>query len=329
MGGDFGPAVTVPASVAAVQQSSAISLTLIGDQAKIETLLVQSQCVPSERIRILHTDQLIGMDEKPAVALRKKQDSSTYRAIELVSQKEADACVSAGNTGALMAIGRHLLQTFPGVDRPAIVTAFPTLEGRCFVLDLGANAIAQPQHLAQFAIMANAMAQQVYKLSSPRIGLLNIGKEATKGNDLVQLADALIGESEQLNYVGFVEANDIFEGKIDIAVCDGFVGNVMLKTMESVAAMIDQLVERQLENEPLSTEDSAKIAPLLDNVRSQIDPGQYNGASFLGLQGIVVKSHGAADQAGFEQAIHTAIAEVQAHLPAQIQRQLSVSLPAN
>lgn len=323
MGGDFGPTVTVPASVAVLLRNPKLSLSLVGDQPQIEAFIAELDPSIKQRIQVIHTDEVIGMDVKPSVALRKKQNSSTYRAIELVSQGHADACVSGGNTGALMAIGRHLLSTFDGVDRPAIVTAFPTLEGRCFVLDLGANSAAQPHYLSQFAVMANAMVEQVYEVSSPRIGLLNIGKEAGKGNDLVQSAHSLISDIKNLNYIGFIEANDIFEGNVDIAVCDGFVGNVMLKTMESVATMVDQLIERQLEKEPLSVDDSAKIAPLLNNVRRQADPAQYNGASFLGLQGTVVKSHGAADKTGFEQALYTAIAEVKVNLPKAIQEQVA------
>ena len=323
MGGDFGPAVTVPASLAALQQNQNLFLTLVGDQSQIEELIAPIGNALSERIGIVHTPDIIGMDDKPSVALRKKQNSSTYRSIELVSQGHADACVSAGNTGALMAIGCHLLKTFPGVDRPAIVSAFPTQEGRCFVLDLGANASVQPHYLSQFSVMANAMLTSAYGIASPRIGLLNIGKEAGKGNELAQLADGLIRDVEGLNYVGFVEPGDIFEGRIDIAVCDGFVGNVMLKTMESVAAMVDQLVARQMVNESLSAADSDTIAPVLDRVRKNINPGQYNGASFLGLQGVVVKSHGCADQAGFEHALYTAAIEAEYDLPSRIHQQIA------
>ncbi|MBV1959096.1 MAG: phosphate acyltransferase PlsX [Pseudomonadales bacterium] len=323
MGGDFGPVVTVPASLAALQRNQNLSLTLIGDRPQIEALISQAGNTLCERIRIIHTPDVIGMDEKPSVALRKKQNSSTYRAIELVSQGHADACVSAGNTGALMAIGCHLLKTFPAVDRPAIASAFPTLEGRCFVLDLGANATAQPHYLSQFSVMANAMLTSVYGVASPRIGLLNMGKEAGKGNELAQRADGLISDIEDLNYIGFIEPEDIFDGRVDIAVCDGFVGNMMLKTMESVAAMVDQLVARQMVNESLSVADSDTIAPLLARVRKNIDPGQYNGASFLGLQGVVVKSHGGADQPGFEQALYTAVVEAKYDLPSRIQQQIA------
>lgn len=326
MGGDFGPAVTIPASLAVLEQSPGLSLTLVGDQSQIEaqidTSMAQSGTHHPERIAIVHTPDVIEMDDKPSVALRKKKNSSTYRAIELVSQGRVDACVSGGNTGALMAIGCHLLKTYPGIDRPAIVSAFPTLEGRCFVLDLGANAAAQPRYLSQFAVMANAMTNLVYGVSSPRIGLLNMGKEAGKGNELVQAADLLIREIDDLNYVGFIEANDIFEGKVDIAVCDGFVGNVMLKTMESVAAMVDQRVEQQLQKEQLSARDSDKISPLLARVRHQIDPGRFNGASFLGLQGTVIKSHGAADQSAFERALHTASAHARFDLPTRIHERI-------
>jgi glycerol-3-phosphate acyltransferase PlsX len=323
MGGDFGPAITVPASLAALQQNQNLFLTLVGDQSQIEGLIPSIGGALSERIGIIHTPDVIGMDEKPSAALRKKQNSSSYRAIELVSQGHADACVSAGNTGALMAIGCHLLKTFPTVDRPAIVSAFPTLEGRCFVLDLGANATAQPHYLSQFSVMANAMLTSVYGVASPRIGLLNMGKEAGKGNELAQRADGLISDIEDLNYIGFIEPEDIFEGRVDIAVCDGFVGNMMLKTMESVAAMVDQLIARQMAKEPLSVVDSDTIAPLLGRVRENIDPGQHNGASFLGLQGIVVKSHGGADQLGFEQALCTAASEVEYDLPSRIQQKIA------
>lgn len=335
MGGDFGPVVTVPASLAALQQNQDLFLTLVGDQPRIETLIGSVGSTLNERIRIIHAPDTIGMDEKPSLALRKKQNSSTYRSVELVSEGRADACVSAGNTGALMAIGCHLLKTFPGVDRPAIISPFPTLDGRCFVLDLGANASAQPHYLSQFAIMADAMLTSVYGVVSPRVGLLNMGKEVGKGNELAQHADGLIRKTAELNYVGFVEPGDIFEGRVDIAVCDGFVGNMMLKTMESVAAMVDQMIVRQMAKGPFSDEelgagsatdsgtDSGTTAvPLIDRIRADINPDQYNGASLLGLRGTVVKSHGAADQVGFEHALCTAAVEVEFDLPSKIQQQI-------
>lgn len=323
MGGDYGSAVTVPASLAVLQKLPTLSLTLVGDQSEIESQIAAFGTAASDRIQIVHTEEVIQMDDKPSIALRKKKNSSTYQAIELVSQTAAQACVSAGNTGALLAIGCYLLKTFPGVDRPAIVSAFPTLDGRCFILDLGANAAVQPQSLCQFAVMANAMLEAIYDIASPRVGILNMGKEVGKGNELVQLADELIRKIEPLNYIGFVEPSDIFEGRVDIAVCDGFVGNMMLKTMEGVASMVDQLLAKQINKKELIGEHSSTISALLSTVRGQLDPRKYNGASFLGLQGIVVKSHGAADQSSFEQALYTAIAAVESDLPNQIRKRVA------
>jgi len=280
-----------------------------------------------QRISITHATQRVEMDDPPSRALRNKRDSSMRIAINLVKEGKADACVSAGNTGALMATARYVLKTLPGIDRPAIITALPNMQGTCtHVLDLGANIDTAPEHLFQFAVMGSVLTQAVDNLPNPRIGLLNIGQEEIKGNERVKEAAKLIASSSNINYIGFVEGDDIYKGNVDVVVCDGFVGNVALKTTEGVAKMISHYVKQSFTQNWLTRLAAIVSLPIINNLRNKIDPRRYNGASLLGLRGIVIKSHGSADILSFSYAIKEALVEVQKNVPSQIKQQLGILL---
>jgi glycerol-3-phosphate acyltransferase PlsX len=261
------------------------------------------------------------MDEAPSSALRGKKDSSMRVAINLVKEGKADACVSAGNTGALMATGRFVLKTLSGIDRPAIISALPSIEGHTHVLDLGANIDCTSEHLFQFAVMGSVLATAVDNIEHPRVGLLNIGEEEIKGNDTVKIAAQLLAESE-LNYTGFVEGDDIYKGGTDVVVCDGFVGNVALKTSEGVAKMISHYMKEEFSRNILTKMVGLVTLPVLKSFRKKIDPRKYNGASLVGLRGIVIKSHGGADVVAFENAINIALVEVDKAVPQKIRSHL-------
>ena len=261
------------------------------------------------------------MDERPAQVLRGKPDSSMRQALELVRGGEAQACVSAGNTGALMALSRYLLKTLPGIDRPAMVTAMPTATGSCHLLDLGANVDCTAEHLYQFAVMG-AVAAEALGVVRPRVALLNVGTEEIKGNQQVKLASGLLRQVRELNYIGFVEGDGLYRGEADVVVCDGFVGNVVLKASEGLAALIAARLEAQFRSSPLARLAGMLALPLLRRLRDDLRPAQHNGASFLGLQGIVVKSHGAAGPEGFRSAIRRALAEIRENLPQRLHGRL-------
>lgn len=313
MGGDHGLSVTVPACVKVINQIPNLHLIMVGDQSMLETLLAAQGNFDHSRISIHHASQQVGMDEPPSSALRNKKDSSMRVAINLVKQQEAQACVSAGNTGALMATARFVLKTIPGIDRPAIVARLPARDRQQHnirMLDLGANVDSNADHLYQFAVMGSVLAACVDEIQSPRVGLLNIGEEEIKGNDLVKRAAHLLSESPYINYQGFIEGDKIFLGEVDVIVCDGFVGNVALKTLEGAAKLIGNFT-RDAFNENIFTRLAALVAmPVLKRLRKRIDPSRYNGASLLGLQGIVIKSHGGADIPAFANAVMEAVEEV-------------------
>jgi glycerol-3-phosphate acyltransferase PlsX len=275
----------------------------------------------SERLQIVHASQVVEMDEHASQALRTKKDSSMRVAINMVKEGQADACVSAGNTGALMATARFVLKTLSGVDRPAICTALPTINGHTHVLDLGANVDSSADHLFEFAVMGSVLASAVNNLSEPSVGLLNIGEEEIKGNERVKEAARLLSHSA-LNYKGFVEGDGIYLGHADVIVCDGFVGNVMLKTTEGVAKMISTFMKEEFKRNPLRMLGGLLALPALRALKRRIDPRVYNGASLLGLQGIVIKSHGGADDYAFGKAILVAHKEVKENVPARISRHL-------
>ncbi|MDM8559277.1 phosphate acyltransferase PlsX [Candidatus Parabeggiatoa sp. HSG14] len=327
MSGDHGPSVVVPAALKILSEQEDLHLILVGNESILNQVLGHQPASVTQRISIYHAEQQVEMDEAPSHALRNKKDSSMRVAINLVKQQKADACVSAGNTGALMATARYVLKTLPGIDRPAITTALPNMLGTCtHVLDLGANIDVSPEHLFQFAVMGTVLTQAVNNLPNPRIGLLNIGQEEIKGNERVKEAAKLLTSSPSINYVGFVEGDEIYKGTVDVVVCDGFVGNVSLKTTEGVAKMISHYVKQSF-NKNLWTRFAALISlPIIKNLRQKIDPRRYNGASLLGLRGIVIKSHGGADVLSFTHAIKEAIIEVQKNVPSQISHQLATLL---
>ena len=320
MGGDIGVAVCVPAGLTLARQRHELSLILVGQTEKIEPLLQGFEDIES-RVRIVDAREVVGMDESPADALRKKKNSSLRFAIDLVRRGEADACVSAGNTGALMATGRFVLKTLPGISRPAIMTAVPTMQGHAHMLDLGANTNCSPENLFQFAVMGSVVASQIENISRPRIGLLNIGVEDIKGNDTVREAAALLGASA-LNYVGFVEGDDIFEQKADVVVCDGFSGNVALKSIEGTSRLITHYLRQEFKSGLYGKLAGIIARPVLNSLATKLDPRRYNGASLVGLNGIVIKSHGGADEIAFQQAIQTAMIEVEKAVPDQIRKML-------
>ena len=318
MGGDHGADTVIPAAINLLKHRDEVRLVLVGDQALLEERLSQAGFNGSnDRLIIHHASEIVDMDESPSRALRFKKDSSMRVAINLVKDGTAQACVSAGNTGALMATARYVLKTLPGIDRPAISSAIPSIEGFTEVLDLGANVDCSAEHLFQFAVMGSVLASAVHGLDNPRVGLLNIGEEEIKGNDQVKEAARLLAGSS-LNYIGFVEGNDIFKGGVDVVVCDGFVGNVALKTSEGVAKMVSHFMREAFSRNLLTKLAGAIAMPVLKAFRSRIDPRRYNGASLLGLRGIVIKSHGGADAFAFENAINVAVLEVEKAVPDRI-----------
>ncbi|HEB95061.1 MAG TPA: phosphate acyltransferase PlsX [Sedimenticola thiotaurini] len=305
MGGDHGAEVVVPAAIDYLKRYPGVELILVGREEVIRGHLGQASGDP--RLRIHHATQEVAMDELPSKALRGKKDSSMRVAIDLVKQGEADACVSAGNTGALMATARFVLKMLPQVDRPAIITAIPSIDGHTWVLDLGANVDCTAEHLFQFAVMGSELVAAVDDeiAAPPRIGLLNIGQEEIKGNEQVKQAHELLSASD-LNYIGYVEGDGIYLGGVDVVVTDGFVGNVALKSSEGVAKMIGHYLKEGFKRNLLTRLAGLVAMPVLWGFRRKIDPRRYNGASLLGLRGVVIKSHGGADVLAFENAIRIA-----------------------
>lgn len=315
MGGDYGPRVTVPAAFECLINHSELRLILVGDQVAINAALPASARELNTRYSVVHSPSVVAMDEAPSSALRNKQDSSMAKALTLVKEGQASACVSAGNTGALMALGRFLLGTPEGIGRPAFISEVPTLSGHCHVLDLGANLDCTPQQLQQFAIMGSIVSQAVDGCEKPRVALLNVGHEATKGNEQVRETAELLNGLEKLNYIGFVEGSDIFSGRAEVIVCDGFVGNVALKTSEGLANMIGNLLKQALGQNLFTRVLGLLARPTFKKLAEQINPANRNGASLLGLEGIVIKSHGNADQRGFAQAMRRAVREIESNVP--------------
>ena len=316
MSGDLGVAATVPAALSMLRQHQDLELILVGRQELIEPLL-KSSAERTERLRIHDAREIVAMDEHPADALRKKKDSSMRVAINLVKSGDAGACVSAGNTGALMATGRFVLKTISGIDRPAIMAGIPTQTGRLHMLDLGANTGCTPEQLFQFGCMGAVVVKDIEGIDQPRIGLLNIGEEAIKGNDTVREAAEMF-ENSDLNYVGFIEGDALGQKKADVVVCDGFNGNVALKTMEGTARLVRQFLIEEFKSGIYGRLAGMIAWPVLRSLSKRVDPRRYNGASLVGLSGIVVKSHGGADALAFEQAIQVARVEVENGVPEQI-----------
>jgi len=323
MGGDHGPHVTVPAALHALKQNNEINIVLVGLTDAIESELRAHGAKVGPRLRIHHASEVVNMDEPPQSALRGKKDSSMRVAINLVKSGEASACVSAGNTGALMAIARFVLKTLPGIDRPAIASTLPTQKGQVYMLDLGANADCTAEHLLQFAIMGAMLVSCVEHKERPTVGLLNIGSEDIKGNEVVKQAGELLRASH-LNFYGNVEGNDIYKGTTDLIVCDGFVGNVALKTSEGLAQMMGRFLTLEFKRNIFTKLTALVAMPVLRAFKRRLDPRRYNGASLLGLRGIVVKSHGGADSFAFQHAIDTAIEEARSGVLRRISEQLAI-----
>jgi len=325
MSGDRGPSVSVPAALAAAREFRDVRFTLTGRQVDLERELTG---VALPNVSCLFATEVVEMTDHPREALRRKKDSSMRRAIDLVKANDAHACVSAGNTGALMATAHFVLKMLPGVERPAIVSLIPSRGGHTYMLDLGANASCTPAQLCQFAVMGSVLAADLEGAHErPRVGLLNIGEEEVKGNDTVQAAHNLMAAAD-INYVGFVEGHDIFSDKVDVVVTDGFTGNIALKVMEGASRLITNAMREEFARSPLRKLGYLAARPALDALRARIDPRLYNGAAMVGLNGIVIKSHGGIDQFGFQRAIEVAILEARDDVPAQIAQRMSVSRDA-
>lgn len=323
MGGDFGPPVTVPACLQILQRYPDLVLILVGDKAVLEKYL-RNQSFDKNRLLIKHASQQVGMDELPSSALRTKKDSSMRVAINQVKEGNAKACVSAGNTGALMATARFVLKTLPGVDRPAIISTFPTIDPdkNVRVLDLGANVDSTPQSLVQFAIIGSVLASAVDNIHNPKIYLLNIGEEEIKGNELVKQTAQLLSSYKLVNYIGYIEADIIHSGEADVVVCDGFVGNVTLKTTEGTARFIARLMREAFMRNSVTKLIGLLVKPVLKSFVKRIDPGRYNGATFIGLNGTVIKSHGGANMQAFARAIEEAVMGVEKNVPERIRHEV-------
>jgi len=322
MGGDHGAHVTVPAALNVARGDPDASFILVGMQDAIERELRRHGAAPDLRMSVRHASQVVEMNEAPTAAMRGKKDSSMRVAVNLVEQGEAAACVSAGNTGALMAISRFVLGMLPGIDRPAIATILPSLKGHTYILDLGANVDCTPEHLLQFGIMCSELVSAVEGKQRPTVGLLNIGSEDIKGNDQVKGAAELMRASG-LNFYGYVEGDDIYKGTTDVVVCDGFVGNVALKTSEGLAQMLATYLREEFGRNAFSRLAGLLARPVINAFKNRVDHRRYNGASLLGLRGVVVKSHGSADAFAFGFAIRRAIEEARTGVLAHITERMA------
>lgn len=332
MGGDFGPRATVMGAAQALQVHPSLEVRLFGRRVDMEEVLAHlpSRFTPVlSRLSLADSPTIIAEDMKPSSALRAPRDSSLAMMLECVVAGEADAAVSAGNTGALMALSRQALGTVADIPRPAISTAIPTRDGgRCYLLDLGANVEASAERLVDFALMGDVMAREVDGVIRPRVALLNVGVEGTKGTASVRQADAWLRDLDDLGYLGFVEGDGVFSGEVDVVVCDGFVGNAVLKASEGLARMLIERVQQTFEAHWSSRLVGLLAQPALRRLKGQLDPVRYNGASLLGLGGIVVKSHGGADATGFAHAVSRAVLEVEQALPARLACELAKRRPA-
>ena len=322
MGGDHGPSVTVHASLQFLEERADARVILVGLDAPLTAALAKSRSSAKDRIAVRACTEVVTMDDPPAEALRRKKDSSMRVAINLVKDGEAQACVSAGNTGALMAIARFVLKTLPGIDRPAIASQLPTRKGVTTALDLGANVNCTPAQLVQFAVMGSALATAVEGIERPTVGLLNIGEEDIKGNNVVKETAELL-KSAPINFHGNVEGDDIYRGTTDVVVCDGFVGNVALKVSEGLVVMLYEFLRSEFTANPARKLAALMAMPALSAFKKRVDPRRYNGATLVGLKGVVVKSHGSADITGFMHALMKANAEVVGDVLSKIAREIA------
>ncbi len=325
MSGDHGLPVTVAAVLSCLQEDAGLHVSLVGDKDAVNAELGHHRAEVGERLQIVHASEVVAMDELPSRALRGKKDSSMRVAINLAEQGKVDAVVSAGNTGALMATARFVLKTLPGIDRPAIVSAIPALRKHVHMLDLGANAECTSEQLFQFAVMGSALITAMQGKQQPKVALLNIGSEEIKGSDTIRTAAAML-QASSLNYIGYIEGDGVFLSDVDLVVCDGFVGNVALKTGEGVAKMIREFVKEEFASNLFHKMAALAAMPALKALARRIDPRYYNGATLLGLNGTVVKSHGSADAIGFANAIRVGVREVQQDVPSRISHLLGEAI---
>lgn len=324
MGGDFGPQVTIPATLAIRSTVPDLEFILVGDQDTINSLVKKSGSQTDSRLHIQHASEVVAMDESPTHALRRKPDSSMRVAMNLVKNGSASACVSAGNTGALTAIAHVVLRPLPGIHRPAIISQVPTINGHVNLLDLGANVDSSAQDLYQFGIMGTTFVKYMEGIANPSVALLNIGVEEIKGNQTIKDA-AVLFESSELNYQGYIEGDRIFAGDVDVIVCDGFSGNVVIKTGAGVSRFIQNTLREEFERNFMSKIAALVSRPTLKRTKLRIDPRVYNGAALIGLTGSVIKSHGAADQVAFQHALYKAVSEVKNKVPERINEQISAT----
>lgn len=331
MGGDHGPSVTVPAAVSFVRHEADAELVLVGLDEVIRAELKKLNALQHPRLKIINATEVVTMDDPLEIALRRKRDSSMRVAVTLVKDGVVQACVSAGNTGALMAVSRYILKTVPGVDRPAICTLLPNQKDvPTYMLDLGANVDCEPQHLHQFALMGSALVSALEGKARPTVGLLNIGKEDIKGNEVVKQTAALLRadhERGRLNFYGNVEGNDIFEGTTDIVVCDGFVGNVVLKASEGLGRFLKNVVKSEFKSSLINLLGGFVAQGALKAISRRMNPSRYNGASLLGLRGLVFKSHGGEDAYGYEWAIKRAYEAAKHDALSRITRTIAELIP--
>ncbi|MBK7422660.1 MAG: phosphate acyltransferase PlsX [Propionivibrio sp.] len=323
MGGDYGPVVTVRAAHEFVRKHDDVRVILVGLEEKIHPFLENTG---ESRVSVRHASEVVAMDDSPALALRNKKDSSMRVAINLVKHGEADACVSAGNTGALMAISRFVLKMLPGIDRPAICAILPTAVGHSHVLDLGANVDCSPEHLLQFGIMGASLVSAIEHKDWPTVGILNIGEEDIKGNEVVKRAAELLKDSG-LNFVGNIEGDGIYKGEAEVIICDGFVGNVALKASEGLAQMLGTFLRQEFSRNLLTRLVALIAMPVLKSFKKRVDHRRYNGATLLGLKGIVVKSHGSADVYSFTNALDRAAEEARTGVLERITQRVELQHP--
>ncbi|WP_019613352.1 phosphate acyltransferase PlsX [Psychromonas ossibalaenae] len=327
MGGDFGPHISLLATVKSLQLHPELSLIIVGNRSQILPFLKKHQLLDHSRLSFIHADNFISMEDNPVHVLRRGSGSSMHMALDLVAQGKADACVSAGNTGALMLLAKQALKTLPGISRPALVAALPNnCSGFTYLLDLGANLQCDSDTLFNFAVMGSVLCEKVQQIKSPRTALLNVGKENNKGNDVIKRSAGLLKQTKHINYAGFIEANELFSGRADVVVTDGFSGNVALKSYEGMGRVFLEQLDKAINTNIYSKLLGRLLRPILKKQLKHLHPDMYNGASLIGLRGIVVKSHGSANEVAFSYAIEQAIKEIQWQIPASIAKKLETVL---
>ena len=323
MGGDHGLSVTIPACIAVVKKQANLNLLLVGDEKQITTHLKRHGIKNHKQLTVVHAPEMVDMDELPSHALRKKKKSSMRIAINLVKDGQAQACISAGNTGALMATARFVLKTLPGIDRPAIIAELPTKHSKTRVIDLGANVDSCAEHLFQFAVMGSALIKAVDHKDKPTIAVLNVGVEEIKGNDQVKRTAQMLSDCDVMNYTGYVEGNDFYSGEVDLIVCDGFVGNVALKSSEGLYKLMSTVLKESFMKNAWTRFIGLLARPVLNQLKNRMDPARFNGASLIGLNGIVVKSHGGAGEKAFQFALEQAAIQVENDVVDLVHEQIS------